>query len=253
MSVHAKSLGYDAVILFLDELILWLAGRIKGDLEWAREEGSKLAKLVEAGDSNRPAPIVSFIARQRDLRELVGGATGSEQMDFFDALQWWEGRFTTITLEDQNLPLIANRRMLQPKDAAAKASLDAAFDQAFTKYSAAADVLLGSDSDRQEHAKLVYPFSPTLVTTLVDVSSVLQRNRTALKVMKALLVEQRDTLEVGELIPVGELYDVIAQEDQPFSESMQAQFDQARTLYRTRIRPQLMAFHGIESDEQLGY
>lgn len=251
MSVHAKSLGYDAVVLFLDELILWLAGRIKADLEWAREEGSKLAKLVESGDANRPAPIVSFIARQRDLRELVGGATGSEQMDFFDALQWWEGRFTTITLEDKNLPVVANRRLLRPKDAAAKASLDAAFDQAFTTYSAAADLLLGADTDRQEQAKLVYPFSPTLVTTLVDVSSVLQRNRTALKVMKALLVEQRETLEVGELIPVGELYDVIAQEDQPFSESMQAQFDHARNLYRTRIRPQLMSFHGIDGDEQL--
>lgn len=247
ISRHAESLGYDGLVLFLDELILWLAGKITGDLEWAKEEGSKLAKLVEAGDAERPVPIVSFIARQRDLRELVGG-TGSEQLAFFEALQWWEGRFSTITLEDGNLPIIANRRLLQPKSDAAAGQLAAAVDTAFAKYAAASDVLLGKDSERQEHAKLVYPFSPTLVSTLVDVSSVLQRNRTALKVMQALLVRQRDELRIGELIPVGDLYDVVAEEEQPFTEAMQRQLDQARLLYK-RIRPQLMAIDGVDGEE----
>ena len=37
--------------------------------------------------------------------------------------------------------------------------------------------------------RMVYPFSPALVQTLVAVSSVLQRERTALKIMLQLLVE----------------------------------------------------------------
>ncbi len=52
LSNHAKSLGYDAVILFLDELILWLASR-SGDTAFVNREAPKLVKLVEAGAGSR--------------------------------------------------------------------------------------------------------------------------------------------------------------------------------------------------------
>lgn len=68
---HAKALGYDAVVLFLDEIILWLAHRAS-DVTWFHNEVQKLVKLVEAQDSYREVPIVSFLARQRDLAEMVG-------------------------------------------------------------------------------------------------------------------------------------------------------------------------------------
>src|SRR6266540_2890618 len=77
ISRHAKGLGYDAVILFLDELVLWLAARMS-DVAFVSREGAKVVKLVEADAAARPAPIVSFIARQRDLRELVGEHVLSE-------------------------------------------------------------------------------------------------------------------------------------------------------------------------------
>jgi len=35
MAAHAKSLGYDAVVLFLDELVLWLAFSVQ-DREFFR-------------------------------------------------------------------------------------------------------------------------------------------------------------------------------------------------------------------------
>ena len=79
MSKHAQALGYDAIVLFLDELILWLASHA-ADLAFINREGQKVAKLVEAMTAERPIPIVSFIARQRDLRELVGEhLPGAEQ------------------------------------------------------------------------------------------------------------------------------------------------------------------------------
>src|SRR5262249_5985988 len=59
ISRHAKALGYDSVILFLDELILWLASHA-GDLSFVSHEGQKLAKLVEAESADRPIPLVSF-------------------------------------------------------------------------------------------------------------------------------------------------------------------------------------------------
>jgi hypothetical protein len=46
MSRHAKSLGYDAVILFLDELILWLASRA-ASVDLVTREAPKLVNQVE--------------------------------------------------------------------------------------------------------------------------------------------------------------------------------------------------------------
>jgi hypothetical protein len=116
LSRHAKTLGYDALILFLDELILWLASHA-ADLRFLQQEGQKLAKLVESQTPDRPVPVVSFVARQRDLRELVGDSvTGAEQLNFSDALKHWEGRFHTIRLDDRNLPAIAEKRVLRPRE-----------------------------------------------------------------------------------------------------------------------------------------
>jgi len=90
LSRHANDLDYTAVVLFLDELILWLASHSQ-DQAFLNREGQKVSKLVEAGDADRPIPIVSFIARQRDLRELVGASVpGAQQLAFADVLQWWE-------------------------------------------------------------------------------------------------------------------------------------------------------------------
>jgi hypothetical protein len=70
------------------------------------------------------------------------------------------------------------------------------------------DTLMTSDADREAFRR-VYPFSPALIETLVAVSSYLQRERTALRLLMQLLVEKRDELTVGDLVPIGDLYDVI--------------------------------------------
>ena len=195
MTAHAKALGYDAVILFLDELILWLASRLS-DRAFINSEIQKVVKLVETG-MPRELPLVSFIARQRDLREFVGDQySGVEQEIFSDSLKYWEGRFHTITLEDRNLPVIAERRLLAPVDAAAKQRIDEAFAQTERMREETFKLLLTSQGDREMFRRL-YPFSPALVQALVALSSALQRERTALKVMLMLLVDQRETLELG--------------------------------------------------------
>ena len=89
-----------------------------------------------------------------------------------------------------------------------------------------------------------YPFTPALVQTLTAVSSLLQRERTALKLMLQLLVEQGHRLELGDIIPVGDLFDVIAEGDEPFTQAMRLRFDDARKLYRTKLLPLLESEHG---------
>ncbi len=244
MSKHAKGLGYDAVILFLDELILWLASRA-ADVAFVSSEGTKLVKLVEATHAERPIPLVSFVARQRDLRDLVGeNLAGALQLQFADVLKHWEARFHVITLEDRNLPAIAEKRVLRPGSESARQVLQSAFEEFLSVRREVLETLLTSTADR-ELFRQVYPFSPALVQALIAVSSVLQRERTALKLMLQLLVDRREDLELGEIIPVGDLYDVIAEGDEPFSEAMRVHFENAKRLYNQKLLPLLERSHGV--------
>lgn len=248
ISKHAQQLGYDALVLFLDELVLWLASRM-ADMEFVGREGPKVAKLVESTTADRPIPIVGFVAQQRDLRELVGEhVPGVEKSAFVDTFRWWGGRFDRIDLEDRNLPAIAQRRVLEPRDAAAKAQIDAAFEATTHLREDVRAILMGSDADR-EMFRQTYPFTPALMKALIAASGALQRERTALRVMQQILVERRDTLQLGELVAVGDLFDAIASGSDPFTVEMQQHFESARRLYRTKLRPALLSKHGITDDE----
>lgn len=248
ISKHARKLGYDGLVLFLDELVLWLASRV-ADMSFISREASKVAKLVESETADRPVPIISFIARQRDLRELVGEhLPGAEKLSFSDNLKYSEGRFDTITLEDRNLPAIAEQRLLKPRSEAARREIDAAFAETRKVRKEVMDALLGREGD-PESFRGVYPFSPALVQALVAISSVLQRERTALRVMLQLLVDQRETLQVGDLVPLGDLFDVIAEGDEPFTEEMRLHFGQARRLYHQKLLPLLERQHKMTLEE----
>lgn len=244
---HAQELGYDALVLFLDELILWLASRV-GDVDFVSREGQKISKLVESRIADRPLPLVSFVARQRDLRELVGDSVpGAEKLSFADTLKWWEGRFHKITLEDRNLPAIAQKRLLRPLNAGAARQIDEAFQSTLGSRQEVIETLLTQDGDRALFRQ-VYPFSPALVKVLVALSQVLQRERTAIRVMLQLLVEQRARLELGQLIPLGDLWDVIAEEAEPFTDDMRRHFDNAQRLFDDKLEPMLEREHGSDRE-----
>lgn len=97
--------------------------------------------------------------------------------------------------------------------------------------------------------RLVYPFSPALVQTLIAISTVLQRERTALKLMLQLLVDRRNELELGQIIPVGDLWDVVEDNNEPFSDAMRFHFENARKLWRQRLLPLLEQQDGITWSE----
>lgn len=248
ISQHARQLGYDGVILFLDELILWLASHA-ADSNFIAQEGQKLAKLVESQNADRPTPIVSFIARQRDLRELVGeNMLGVQQVTFADSLKHWDQRFDVVRLDDRNLTTIAEKRVLRPKSESARQQIDQAFRDTEKIREEVLSVLL-TNSRTHTDFRAVYPFSPALIETLVALSSLLQRERTALKIMFQLLVEQRDTLQLGNVVPVGDLFDVIMRGDEPFSEVMKAHAENARRLYLEKILPIIEKECGLSKDE----
>jgi hypothetical protein len=257
ISEHAKDLGYDAVVLFLDELVLWLAFSVR-DTEFFARESQKITKLVEASGRQRAIPLVSFISRQMDLRKWFAdaGASGAEQEALDRAYQFQQGRFREIELGDDNLAEVAKARLLKAKDDAAQDVLDKAFAD-LTRRPEVWDVLRDSLNTDEKHRgaseaefRLTYPFSPVLVSTLRNLSSVMQRERTALKVMQRMLVDRRDTLTVDDLIPVGDSFDYIVEGSEPIDSHAGAMFKAAHDLYQNRLLPSLLEKHSV-SKEQL--
>lgn len=256
IAAHAKSLGYDGLILFLDELILWLATLIH-DQKFVGREAGKITNFVEGADARRAIPIVSFIARQRDLRELVGEElSGAAESSIQDTLNQASGRFDKITLEDRNLPQIAHARLLRPRSTETAALINAEFEKTRKVRQEVWDTLLGSDRGAdgigadEDSFRLTYPFSPAFMDTLVHVSSALQRNRTGMKLMGQLLADHRDELRLGDLIPVGDLYPLItAGGDKPFTDSLKVVFEAADKLYRTKLRPYLLATYNVSEED----
>jgi hypothetical protein len=248
MCRHAQDhLKVDAVVLFLDELVLWLAS-IAADKARLTREVPKLSKLVERQTQAGGAPIVSFVARQRDIADMVGEEfIGPEHESLRQALDYWKGRFNTIELGDQNLPEIIEKRVVCPKSPQARQILD----QAFAKLRAGLSnnqfgTLLGSEGSETAFRK-VYPFSPVLVETLIALSHLLQRERTALKVLMELLVEHipenMPDFQLGQVVPVGELYDVLAAGEEPMDGTHRALFRQAKRVFEFDLLPVLRA-HG---------
>ena len=253
ISKHAKDvLGYDAIVLLLDELVLWLAGYI-GDSKKISIEAQKVSKLIESAEYERPAPIVSFVPRQRDLRDLVRkDAYGAETTSLFDTLKYWDGRFDSIRLDDRNIPAIVHERLLKPKDDNARKVLDEAFSMSTTVPQQTWEILLDTHGEHgsREAFRLTYPFSPAFTHAMVDISGALQRERTALKLMQQLLVDYRDTLPVGQLMPLGAIFDVLARgADRPFTDKLRDEFEQARRFYTLKLRPYLLMRHGLTEEQ----
>ena len=246
ISRHAREvLGYDAVVLMLDELALWLSA-YDDHPDKVREEAQKVSKLGEPAVYGRSAPIISFVPRRRDPRDLAGQDT-AVATSVFDLLKYWDARFSSIQLDDRNLPAIVRERLLKPKDADAAIALDAAFEQAAGVSARLWETLLDGPGDPGDWDafRLTYPFSPAFLHAMVDIAGALQRERTALTLLQQLLVDSRDTLRAGQLMPFGAIFDVLAVgADQPFTDQLREEFEQAKRFYTSQVRPYLLTKHG---------
>lgn len=247
LALHAQALGYEAIVLCLDELILWLAQHAT-EQDFLNREIEKLVQLVEANAGDRALPIVSFVARQRDLSELISTTLPNfAGTQIYAKLQHHEARFgSPIELPDSDLPTIAEQRLLAPRDAAARSAIDAAFARTATMNASALQTL-GSEASQQDFRK-VYPFTPAVVDVLVAASGLLQRDRTALKVMRELLVAHRETLELESVIPMGDLFDQLAVGQLAIDELFRIRFGRAKRLWLERIAPLLERKYGVHPD-----
>jgi len=120
------ALGYDAVVLFLDELIPLAGNRAAGDVDFVSNEGSKLSKLVEArsGRSDYPHHLLRSPASATCVKLIGDHMPGALEVRFLDTFEPLGSSFDKVKLEDRNLPMIVQRRLLVPIDEAAKQQID---------------------------------------------------------------------------------------------------------------------------------
>ena len=64
-----------------------------------------------------------------------------------------------------------------------------------------------------------------------------------------LLVSQRKHLKLGDVLPVGDLFDVIAHGDEAFNQEMAIQFENAKRLYHQKLLPLAESQHGVTKSE----
>ncbi|HEV2345495.1 MAG TPA: hypothetical protein VGS97_15460 [Actinocrinis sp.] len=249
VSHHAKSLRCDGLILFLDELILWLQAHM-ADKTFVNTQVQELVKLIESGNSDRPVPIVAFVSRQRNLSTLIGeDIVGADVKNLEYQVNYLAERFDVINLEDRNLPAIIKERVLR-RLPGADVALDGAFESVESANAQDRDTLLDAHgATRADWAdfRTVYPLTPALLNVLVALSGALQRERTGLKLVHELLRRNADT-EIGRPIPLGHLWDVLTERTgAAFTDHLKAQAEHAQQLYG-RIRKNLAERYGSESD-----
>ncbi len=249
LTKHAHSQGYEGVLLLLDELILWLAGRIS-DRQLVTREVEHTVKLVEAQHGDRAIPVIAFIARQRSLTDLVGDRTlGADTVHLEEQLSHNQGRFTVVHLEERNLPEIVSQRLLRAKDSDSKALIDRSFAGIVDQVRRDWQTLLGAHGDQDAFRKL-YPFSPALIDALVAISDCLQRERTALKMLADMLIEHLGDLPLGRVVPIGDLFDLVAAGDPIDEPSLRRKFERAKEIYQQKVLPALWRTHQTGTTEK---
>ncbi len=248
LAEHLARLGYEGVILFLDELVLWLS--TFQDPKKLALETPKVSTLVEHGDYPPALPFLTFAARQRDLSEMVGKLTvGKDEMIFRDQLSFWKDRFETISLEDKDLARIIEKRVLKTTGKEATTEIDRAFETYKRSFAADFRQLNGNQGDADDFRRM-YPFTPALVEVMVALSATLQRDRTALRELTNLLVRYLPDFELGKVVPVGDLFDVVAHGQTSDLPAIQKLYEQARRIYEYDLLPHIQKKNDTASPEK---
>ncbi|MEQ1502006.1 MAG: DUF6079 family protein [Myxococcota bacterium] len=199
MTDHARAQGFGGIVLMIDEFLLWLAE--KSGQEFVQEINN-LNVVVDHNTGQRSAPVFVFVARQRNLQEFFPDLV--DESKIHEHLDHHAKRFEVTKLQDVELRHIVRGRVLRPRDRPAVAAAVAALAERHQKVLPA--LLAGADID---YLRDVYPFHPALIEMLVDVTSLMQRERSALRLLYELLVLHYPNLPLGEFLPVGSAFAAI--------------------------------------------
>lgn len=229
MAEHAKAQGFGGIVLMIDEFLLWLAE--KSGQEFVAEINN-LNVIVDHNTGQRPVPIFVFVARQRNLQEFFPDLV--DESKIHEHLDHHAKRFEITKLQDVELRHIVRGRVLRPKNESAVKAAVAALSEKHSKVLPA--LLQGGDLD---YLKDVYPFHPALIEMLVDVTSLMQRERSALRLLYELLVVHYPKLPLGEFLPVGSAFSAIFPESGVEASKKVELMQDIHLQYYSRLAPSI--------------
>ncbi len=235
---HVKDLGYHGLVFLIDEILLWLSGKTGPEY---KEAINQLNVIIDHADGQRAVPMTAFVARQRRFSEFFPDMVDEEQLH--DHLDHHAGRYELTTLEDVELRHIVKHRVLRSRDPAA---VKAAVDRIAGEHAKVLPIVLQSAD--MGYVRDVFPFHPALIEMLIDVSSLLQRDRTALRLVYEMLMTNRD-MPLGEFLPVGSAFDFVFPREGVVGSRRVEQLSAIRTLYFERLQPAINAMVKDESPE----
>ncbi len=233
MTEHAKAHGYAGLVLMIDEFLIWLAEKTGREFV---QEINNLNVIVDHTGAQRQLPVFVFVARQRDYQEFFPDLI--EEAKIHEHLDHHSKRFEITKLEDVELRHIVHGRVLRPKAehvavvAAATASLQSRHEKILPG-------LIGNSD--LGYLRDVYPFHPALIEMLVDVTSLMQRERSALRLLYELLVIHYPNLPLGEFLPVGSAFAAIFPEAGVEASKKTEQMADIHMQYYARLLPAMKA------------
>jgi hypothetical protein len=200
---HAQVHGFAGAVFLVDELILYLTGKVGPEYI---TEFNTLVALADNSALDRAVPLWVLVAKQRNIAETV--PDDSSQQHIYNAMEYYKDRFPETTeLADQELVPIVQERVLRPR-----AGMEKQLEQAMNETLAG----LGDDvratllqEFTADNFRSLYPFHPALIRTLIDVSARLSHERAAIRLLYELLIERHPELPVGSLVPYASLFDAV--------------------------------------------
>ncbi|MCA9623608.1 MAG: hypothetical protein KC731_31520 [Myxococcales bacterium] len=247
LAAHVKTAGFGGLVLLIDELLLWLGEKNPQEFKKAINQ---LNTLVDHADGRRAIPCFVFVARQRRMEEFFPDMADDDAVQQY--LDHHSKRFDEITLQDVELRHICRERVLKRKVPEAVAKVVASLEEDHRKI--LPTLLQNADVD---YLRDVYPFHPALIEMLIDISSLMQRERTALRLLYELLVVHHPDLPLGKFLPVGRAFEAIFPEgEKPSGSKRLEELQSVHTLYYGRFRPamdEMMSGEGpdvIDADQR---
>ncbi|MRG98408.1 DUF6079 family protein [Polyangium spumosum] len=243
---HVKAQGFGGLVLLVDELLLWLSEKTGPEFKRAINQ---LNVLVDHTDGRRALPLFVFVARQRNIREFFPDMVQEDGLH--QHLDHHAKRFELTTLQDVELRHICRERVLRRKAPDVVQPVIDALAEGHKKL--LPTLLQGADV---AYLRDVYPFHPALIEMLIDVSTLMQRERTALRLLYELLIVHYPTLPVGEFLPVGSAFEAIFPESGVEGSERRESFRLLKAiheLYYQRFRPAMGEMKRRAEEEKTGF
>lgn len=228
ITAHLRDHGFAAVLFLVDELTLFLI-----NAQDKTRPMVELKALLEA--EGAVLPVWALVVRHAPLEDVVR-EVGQDILDNI------KGRFAgkEVEVQDVDLYQVLGQRVLKPQAGQEEALESAVRDSLDRLPQEQLEGLYRVYGQKRFHAAVrdLYPFHPAIVDTLVSVTHLLSRERTAISVLYDMLFDLADE-PVGTLLPYHRAFDYLI-EGMPDNELKDRPMLQAaKSIVRDKVTPLL--------------